>query len=130
MTSPVMNPAWGEARYRTAAATSPGWPMRLMLLSRMARSAIWSKVASSRSDGVSMSPGAMRVGGDSVAAEFLGHGLGEPDDAGLGRRVVRLARVSLPGAGRDGDDAAVALRPPSAAPTRGRTGTSRSGRRR
>ena len=75
-------------------------------------------------------PGSDRVRGDPVAAELLGHGLGEADDAGLGRRVVRLAGVALPGAGRDGDDAAVALGRHQPRRTRGRTGTSRSGRRR
>src|SRR6185437_11215392 len=42
MTSPVTNPASGEARNKTAAATSDGW----------------SYVGSSRSDAVSISPGA------------------------------------------------------------------------
>ena len=39
-----------KLRLKIAAATSEGWPRRLTLLARMARSAIWSKVSSSRRD--------------------------------------------------------------------------------
>src|SRR5439155_2267221 len=50
------------------------------------------------------------VDGDTGAAEFFCGGLGEPDDAGLSRRINGLAQISMQsGIRRHVDDAAVLL---------------------
>src|SRR5215203_2010702 len=55
-------------------------------------------------------PGADGVHGDAAAGQFLGRGLGEAEEASLGRRVVRLANVtSLADEGAHVDDLAPTL---------------------
>ncbi len=100
-----MNAASSLTRKATAAAISSVSPNRPSGVA--ARSCSLSGSGRSWVSSVTTKPGRDRVAGDRPAGQLAGRRLGQADQPGLGRRVVRLAHLArLPGHGGDVDDPA------------------------